>query len=95
MTVEDLYIKKESYYILSREAKDILWIIVNTPAEIVELLKTIPLGTNSNVLVENNMEKIFCKRRLQKFFGMIWGKRKIKKVVEELNEYVKELYQNS
>ena len=76
-TPENLYFKKEAYQKLSEEAKEIIMIIVNAPAEMIELFSPKKHKTNINKVIS--------------YFKKIFGNRKTKLAVREIKTFVKNL----
>jgi len=76
-TPESLYIRKESYKKLSNEAKEIIMIIVNAPAEVIELFSPKFGKTNINKVIS--------------YFKKIFGDKKTKLAVREIKTFVKNL----
>jgi len=76
-TPENLYIKKESYKKLSDEAKEIIMIIVNAPAEVIELFSPKLGKTNTNKVIS--------------YFKKIFGERTTKLAVKEIKTFVNNL----
>ena len=76
-TPESLYIKNETYQKLSDEAKEIIMIIVNAPAEIIEIFSPVKHKTNINKVIS--------------YFKKIFGYRKTKLAVKEISKFVDNL----
>lgn len=74
---EERYIKKESFEMLSEEAKEVIETVLNSPDEILDFFLTSKIGMYSKRLIK----KYFYKNR-----G--WKKKKIDKVFRELSLYV-------
>lgn len=89
LSPEDVYIEHERFATLSEEAKEVITIILDAPSEIVNLLISIPVSRNVRTLKNRNPEKVFCKERLFKLFGLIYGKNRTKEVFEEVEKYVR------
>ena len=75
-------IKKESYYNLSEEAKQIVSIIVNAPSEILEMM-TPKTGNVTLRMVSKFISNQFFNRKVPE--------RKTKRVIKELKGFVKNL----
>jgi len=76
-TPENLYFKKEAYQKLSEEAKEIIMIIVNAPAEMIELFSPKKHKTNINKVIS--------------YFKKIFGNRKTKLAIREIIKFVDNL----
>lgn len=77
---EDEYLKMESFEKLSKEAKDVIDIVLNSPAEILEKFKTSKYNLYSKELLKGYLKEKFN-----------WKKPKMDRVFVELASYTNQL----
>lgn len=75
MNAEDKLIKLQKYNSLSQEAKEVVSLVINTPAEILGLITT-PNGKKTKKLIINFLHKK-------------WSKFIVEKVIDELTKLAK------
>lgn len=72
------YLKKEAYLKLSKEAREVIQTVLDSPDEVLELFVTSKIG-------------LYSKRLLKKYFLKKWTPSRVERVFKELNIYVNEL----
>ena len=76
---ETMLLKKQQFNNLSEEAKEVIQLILNSPTEILELIKT-------------PKQNRITRTRVKKYFSTVWHSKFItEKTIEEIEEWVQEL----
>ena len=75
LSPEEILLKKESYNRLSEEAKYVIGICLNTPAELLDLITT-------------PVYRKISKEKLTKYFRKMWNQKKVNRVFREIQNLV-------